>query len=54
MVNKIKIFWNDSSEELEKDVNDFIKDKIIKDIKFTSDITNESDFFNILIIYNEF
>lgn len=55
-MNKIKIFGynteDNTKEEIEKEVNEFIKDKNVIDIKFNTDIATltEPDFNNIQII----
>lgn len=55
-MNKIKIFGyntkDNTKEEIEKEVNEFIKDKNVVDIKFNTDMATltEPDFSNIQII----
>lgn len=55
-MNKIKIFGyntkDNTKEEIEKEVNEFIKDKNVVDIKFNTDIATltEPDFSNVQII----
>lgn len=55
-MNKIKIFGyntkDNTKEEIEKEVNEFIKDKNVIDIKFNTDMATltEPDFSNIQII----
>lgn len=55
-MNKVKIFGyntkDNTKEEIEKEINEFIKDKNIIDIKFNTDIATltESNFDNIQII----
>lgn len=55
-MNKIKIFGyntkDNTKEEIEKEVNEFIKDKNVIDIKFNTDIAtlSEFDFNNVQII----
>lgn len=55
-MNKIKIFGyntkDNTKEEIEKEINEFIKDKNVIDIKFNTDIATltECDFDNIQII----
>lgn len=55
-MNKIKIFGyntkDNTKEEIEKEVNEFIKDKNVIDIKFNTNMATltEPDFYNIQII----
>ena len=52
---KVKTICNTSSSDLDKEINDFIKDKKIIDIKFTevmSDDYNPGD-WSALVIYEE-
>lgn len=55
-MNKIKIFGyntkDNTKEEIEKEVNEFIKDKNVVDIKFNTDMATltEPDFSNVQII----
>lgn len=52
---KVKTICNTSSSDLDKEINDFIKDKKIIDIKFTevmSDGYNPGD-WSALVIYEE-
>lgn len=55
-MNKIKIFGyntkDNTKEEIEKEVNEFIKDKNVIDIKFNTDMATltEPDFSNVQII----
>ena len=52
---KVKTICNTSSSDLDKEINDFIKDKKIIDIKFTevmSDGYNPGD-WSALVIYDE-
>lgn len=55
-MNKIKIFGyntkDNTKEEIEKEVNEFIKDKNVVDIRFNTDMATltEPDFSNIQII----
>lgn len=55
-MNKIKIFGyntkDNTKEEIEKEINEFIKDKNVIDIKFNTDIAtlSEFDFNNVQII----
>lgn len=54
---KIKIFVSSSQTEIEKRINDFIKDKHVIDIKFSTDYDMDSgetgSFYNVLIMYEE-
>lgn len=55
-MNKVKIFGyntkDNTKEEIEKEINEFIKDKNVVDIKFNTDMATltEPDFSNIQII----
>lgn len=55
-MSKVKIFGyntkDNTKEEIEKEINEFIKDKNVIDIKFNTDIAtlSEFDFNNIQII----
>ena len=55
-MNKVKIFGyntkDNTKEEIEKEINEFIKDKNIIDIKFNTDVATltEFDFNNVQII----
>lgn len=55
-MSKVKIFGyntkDNTKEEIEKEINEFIKDKNIIDIKFNTDIAtlSEFDFNNVQII----
>lgn len=55
-MNKVKIFGyntkDNTKEEIEKEINEFIKDKNVIDIKFNTDIAtlSEFDFNNVQII----
>lgn len=55
-MNKIKIFGynteDNTKEEIEKEINEFIKDKNVVDIKFNTDMATltEPDFSNVQII----
>ena len=55
-MSKVKIFGyntkDNTKEEIEKEINEFIKDKNVIDIKFNTDIAtlSEFDFDNIQII----
>ena len=44
---KIKIFSDKFAEELEKQVNEFIADKKVKDIKFNY----SENYYDVMIIY---
>jgi len=44
---KIKMIWSAKPEELEEKTNNFIKNKVIKDIKYSE----TERFANLLIIY---
>lgn len=46
---KVKIFKNFSYGDLEKDINDFIEDKSIEDIKFII----KDNFYYGMVIYRE-
>lgn len=55
-MSKVKIFGyntkDNTKEEIEKEINEFIKDKNVIDIKFNTDVATltEFDFNNIQII----
>lgn len=55
-MSKVKIFGyntkDNTKEEIEKEINEFIKDKNVIDIKFNTDIAtlSEFDFNNVQII----
>lgn len=55
-MNKVKIFGyntkDNTKEEIEKEINEFIKDKNVIDIKFNTDVATltEFDFNNVQII----
>lgn len=55
-MNKVKIFGyntkDNTKEEIEKEINEFIKDKNVIDIKFNIDVATltEFDFNNVQII----
>lgn len=55
-MSKVKIFGyntkDNTKEEIEKEINEFIKDKNVIDIKFNTDIATltEFDFNNVQII----
>lgn len=55
-MNKVKIFGyntkDNTKEEIEKKINEFIKDKNVIDIKFNTDVATltEFDFNNVQII----
>jgi hypothetical protein len=51
MTKKIKLFFDMSAKVVEDEVNVFIKDKTVKDIKFTTDLNVEHGWFNVLVIY---
>lgn len=56
ILSKVKIFGyntkDNTKEEIEKEINEFIKDKNVIDIKFNTDIAtlSEFDFNNVQII----
>lgn len=53
-MKKVKIIGNDTEEHLEKEINDFIKDKNVIDIKYTQAyIGYENSYMSALIIYEE-
>ena len=53
-MKKVKIIGNDIEEHLEKEINDFIKDKNVIDIKYTQAyIGYENSYMSALIIYEE-
>lgn len=47
---KVKIFKNFSYGDLEKDINDFIEDKSIEDVKFIE----KGDFYCAMVLYSEY
>ena len=49
-ITKVKIFWANNFDVLENFINDFIADKIVKDIKFIPHLDNKIYAF---IIYEE-
>ena len=55
-MSKVKIFGyntkDNTKEEIEKEINEFIKDKNVIDIKFNTDVATltEFDFNNVQII----
>ncbi|WP_297816732.1 sporulation protein Cse60 [uncultured Lactobacillus sp.] len=52
---KVKIFRDFNSEDIQKDINDFIKDKKIIDIKYavTTDAYNGQCYCEVLVVYEE-
>lgn len=53
---KVKIIGNDIEDNLEKEINMFIKDKDIIDIKYTQSVQGDEymyNYFSALIIYKE-
>lgn len=49
---QIKLFYSDASKgSLEKRVNDFCKDVIVKDVKFNYSETKDSSATVIMVIY---
>lgn len=48
-MTKVKIFVESQSEKLENEVNEFIRDKKVSDMKFTSD----SEFWSVLVMYED-
>ncbi len=48
---KTKLIVSNDLEEFNKSVNDFIKDKKVKDIKFTTDVMDGIGYYNALILY---
>lgn len=56
ILSKVKIFGyntkDNTKEEIEKEINEFIKDKNVIDIKFNTDVATltEFDFNNVQII----
>lgn len=63
-MTKISLFRRNKSEDLARDVNDFIKDKKVIDIKHQADIVNLSYYNNgipkntafydtVLVVYEE-
>lgn len=56
MLIKVKIIGNDIEDELEKEINKFIEDKDIIDIKYTQSVQGDEymyNYFSALIIYKE-
>ena len=53
---KVKIIGNDIEDKLEKEINKFIENKDIIDIKYTQSVQGEEyvyNYFSALIIYKE-
>lgn len=53
---KVKIIGNDIENKLEKEINKFIENKDIIDIKYTQSVQGEEyvyNYFSALIIYKE-
>lgn len=48
---KIKIFFDDSTPYLEHEINEFIKDKKVIDMKFNK--SNGSNYHYVLVMYEE-
>ena len=56
MLIKVKIIGNDIENKLEKEINKFIENKDIIDIKYTQSVQGEEyvyNYFSALIIYKE-
>lgn len=51
-MTKVKYLCDIIGKDLEDSINDFIKDKIVKDIKFTT-VNDGSIYKHALIIYEE-
>lgn len=56
MLTKVKIISDDIEDNLEKEINKFIENKDIIDIKYTQSVQGEEyvyNYFSALIIYKE-
>lgn len=57
-MNKVKVLRNDDGVGLELDINNFIKDKKLVDIKISTDVTNQpfegtKIWTTVIIIYED-
>lgn len=57
MKTRVKIFDNEMPDKLEKDINEFLNEKLLIDIKYTSSRSSkdygEEILFSALVIYEE-
>ena len=49
---KIEVFFNSDANKFEEEINKFIENRKIVDIKFTTDFS-VSGYYNAMIIYEE-
>lgn len=50
---KVKMFMNLNTKWLCENINDFIKDRSIIDVKYTAQFLNGESIFTAMVLYNE-
>lgn len=52
-MNKVKMFESEDIEEIENDVNEFIKDKQLIDMKLNTTTEHNISWYTVMVLYHE-